>query len=415
VRLPKLGWVRCRFADEIVGKANSVTVRWNGQRWILSVQASQEINDGVHPNKTIVAGDFGVARRVTFSDGVVVPPIDVSWEEQRIAWYLHVRIANIRKDETHKFTTRYSKSHAIIVLEDLNIKRMSASAAGTMEQPGSKVAEKSGLNRAILRQGWGEIGRQLEYKESWGGGMVHYQSEAYTSQQCPSCRGVSRDNRKRQERFACVRCGFGANADEVAAHNQLQKFLSSDEGEALLASGYRASVDSLWSGRSWDSAMKQEPKGRHNVHKLSRNPRLSSQGACQRSQAMGFAAFAGHKYLSLETFKKNGDGVKTPVWFAADPTEDLDSGGAKLFVYTIGVSGKVKRIRNNGRVKIAPCDMRGAVLDDWVDARAEIVSGAAAEFGMRLLNKKYLPWKQLLDFAAMFRRRERSVFVIRPA
>jgi PPOX class probable F420-dependent enzyme len=84
-------------------------------------------------------------------------------------------------------------------------------------------------------------------------------------------------------------------------------------------------------------------------------------------------------------------------------------------VYTIGVSGKVKRIRNNGRVRVAPCNARGGVLGDWVDARAEIVTGAEAEHGMQLLNKKYVPWKQLLDFFAMFRRRERTVFAVRPA
>ena len=130
---------------------------------------------------------------------------------------------------------------------------------------------------------------------------------------------------------------------------------------------------------------------------------------------MGFAAFAGHKYLNLETFKKSGDGVKTPVWFAADPSASLDSNDAKLYVYTIGVSGKVKRIRNNPRVKIAPCDMRGRVLGEWVEARVAIVTGEEAARGMRLLNKKYFPWKQMLDFFAMFRRRERTVFAIRPA
>ena len=130
---------------------------------------------------------------------------------------------------------------------------------------------------------------------------------------------------------------------------------------------------------------------------------------------MGFAAFAGHKYLNLETFKKSGEGVKTPVWFAADPSASLDSSDAKLYVYTIGVSGKVKRIRNNPRVKIAPCDMRGRVLGEWVEARVTILTGEEAARGMRLLNKKYFPWKQMLDFFAMFRRRERTVFAIRPA
>ena len=130
---------------------------------------------------------------------------------------------------------------------------------------------------------------------------------------------------------------------------------------------------------------------------------------------MGFAAFAGHKYLNLETFKKSGEGVKTPVWFAAEPSVSLDSSEAKLYVYTIGASGKVKRIRNNPRMRIAPCDMRGRVLGERVDARAEIVTGEEAAHGMQLLNKKYYPWKQLLDFFASFRRRERTVFVIRPA
>ena len=129
---------------------------------------------------------------------------------------------------------------------------------------------------------------------------------------------------------------------------------------------------------------------------------------------MNFAAFAGKKYLNLETFKKNGDGVKTPVWFAADPSVGLDSGGAKIYTYTIGVSGKVKRVRNNPRVKIAPCDMRGNLLGDWVEARVEIISGEEAAQGMQLLNKKYFPWNQLLAVFASFSRRERIVFAIRP-
>ena len=130
---------------------------------------------------------------------------------------------------------------------------------------------------------------------------------------------------------------------------------------------------------------------------------------------MGFEAFAGHKYLNLETFKKSGEGVKTPVWFAADPASDLASDAARLYAYTIGNAGKVKRIRNNGRVRIAPCDMRGSLLGDWVDARAEIVTGADAEYGNHLLNKKYWPWKQLLNFFASFGRRGRTGFVIRSA
>jgi len=130
---------------------------------------------------------------------------------------------------------------------------------------------------------------------------------------------------------------------------------------------------------------------------------------------MGFAAFRDHKYLSLETFKKSGEGVKTPVWFAADPRTDLSGDGARLYIYTIGNTGKVKRIRNNPRVRIAPCTMRGELLGESADAIAEIVTGEEAGYGMGLLNKKYFPWKQLLGFFALFSRRERVVMTIRPA
>jgi uncharacterized protein len=130
---------------------------------------------------------------------------------------------------------------------------------------------------------------------------------------------------------------------------------------------------------------------------------------------MGFEAFREQKYLSLETFKKSGEGVKTPVWFAAEPGGDLAGNEARLYIYTIGNTGKVKRIRNNGRVKIAPCTIKGEPLGEWADAKAEIISGGEAGRAMKLLNKKYFPWKQLLGFFALFSWRERIVMVIRPA
>jgi uncharacterized protein len=125
-----------------------------------------------------------------------------------------------------------------------------------------------------------------------------------------------------------------------------------------------------------------------------------------------FAAFAGQRYLSLETFRKSGEGVRTPVWFAAD---DAAGAASILYIYTIGNTGKVKRIRNNPQVRIAPCDMRGNVTGAWVPARAEILSGDVAAHGMKLLNRKYFPWKQILGFFALFSRRERIVMAIRAA
>jgi uncharacterized protein len=123
-----------------------------------------------------------------------------------------------------------------------------------------------------------------------------------------------------------------------------------------------------------------------------------------------FAAFEGEKYLSLETFRKSGEGVRTPVWFAAEK----EDAAPVLYIYTIGETGKVKRIRNNPRVRIAPCDMRGNVTGEFMEARAEILPGVAASHATQLLNRKYFPWKQLLGFFARFSRRERVVMALRP-
>jgi PPOX class probable F420-dependent enzyme len=125
-----------------------------------------------------------------------------------------------------------------------------------------------------------------------------------------------------------------------------------------------------------------------------------------------FASLQRQKYLNLETFRKNGQGVRTPVWFAGEPEQGVPE---KLYVYSTADSGKAKRIRNNPRVRVAPCDVRGKLLGEWVDPRAEIVTGAEAEHGMKLLNKKYFPWRQILGFFSLFSRSKRVVFVIRPA
>jgi uncharacterized protein len=125
-----------------------------------------------------------------------------------------------------------------------------------------------------------------------------------------------------------------------------------------------------------------------------------------------FASLQGKKYINLETFRKNGQGVRTPVWFAGEPEQGVPE---KLYAYSTGDSGKAKRIRNNPRLRVAPCDVRGKLLGEWIDAIVTIVSGEEAEHGMKVLNKKYFPWRQLLGFFAMFSREKRVVFVIRPA
>ena len=72
------------------------------------------------------------------------------------------------------------------------------------------------------------------------------------------------------------------------------------------------------------------------------------------------APFVGQRYLNLESVKRDGTPVKTPVWFAEEE--------GVLYVYTLANAGKVKRIRRHSRVRLAPCKMRGTVIGPWVEA-----------------------------------------------
>ena len=98
---------------------------------------------------------------------------------------------------------------------------MTASAAGTIEAPGKNVRAKSGLNREILDQGWGEMRRQLAYKLGWSGGVLVAVNPRNTSRRCSACGHTSRDNRTSQANFSCVACGHAMNADVNAAKNIL--------------------------------------------------------------------------------------------------------------------------------------------------------------------------------------------------
>lgn len=116
------------------------------------------------------------------------------------------------------------------------------------------------------------------------------------------------------------------------------------------------------------------------------------------------AQFAGQKYLNLETYRKNGMPVDTPVWFA-------EKDGV-LYVYSLADAGKIKRIRNNPRVKVVPSDMRGKPRGEWVEGSAVILDERGAEFGHQLLNKKYGLLKRIGDVFSRLRKRRRVVIAI---
>ena len=106
---------------------------------------------------------------------------------------LHKKISDQRNDWLHKLTSGLATKHAVIAIEDLRVANMSASASGTVKQPGAKVRQKAGLNKAILDQGWPEFARQLAYEL----------------------------NRKTQASFVCLACGHAEHADTNAAKNIL--------------------------------------------------------------------------------------------------------------------------------------------------------------------------------------------------
>ena len=114
--------------------------------------------------------------------------------------------------------------------------------------------------------------------------------------------------------------------------------------------------------------------------------------------------FDGEKYLNLESFRKNGAGVATPVWFAEDD--------GILYVYSLADAGKVKRIRNNPRVRVMPCDMRGKPKGEWVEARARILDAAGSDRAHKLLDKKYGLMKKIGGLFSKLMKRERKTIAI---
>jgi putative transposase len=268
VFLPKLGWIRYRNSRDVLGAVRNATVSLSAGKWFVSIQTEREVAQPVPPSISAIGIDVGIARFATFSDGSFLAPLNSfkrhearlrraqramsrktkfshNWNKAKARIQrIHVRIGNARRDYLHKSTTAISQNHAMVCIEDLQVRNMSRSVAGTTETPGKNVRAKSGLNKSILDQGWFEFRRQLDYKLAWNGGYLIAVPPQNTSRTCPCCGHVSADNRQTQARFVCVECGFDENADVVGAIN-------------ILARGHRVAAcgEPAQSGRS----VKQEP------------------------------------------------------------------------------------------------------------------------------------------------------------
>lgn len=133
--------------------------------------------------------------------------------------------ANRRKDFLHKFSRRLVNENDTIVFEDLSVKNMTRSASGTIDNPGTKVAQKRGLNREILDQGWSMLVQMTIYKAEEAGRSVIKVPTPYTSQTCHECEVIDKKSRAR-EVFRCTACGYQDHADTNAAKNILRAGLA---------------------------------------------------------------------------------------------------------------------------------------------------------------------------------------------
>lgn len=245
------GPIKARFHRGIRGEVRSVTITRDGNHWYASIlyrlkkrKVSEDVADLVESD--ILGIDRGVIVPMMTSNGQVlrqaIAPSPKSGRarrglrlQQQLARQkkgsnrrakTKLRLAAFkarekrqRKDMIEKASTEVARSCRVAVMENLSVQAMTASASGTVEEPGRNVAAKAGLNRAILDKGWGMFLLRTEQKLAAKGGFVLRVPAAYTSQRCSCCGEVSDKSRVTQARFACVNCGHVMNADHNAARN----------------------------------------------------------------------------------------------------------------------------------------------------------------------------------------------------
>ena len=114
---------------------------------------------------------------------------------------------------------------------------------------------------------------------------------------------------------------------------------------------------------------------------------------------------AGEKYINVETYRKNGRGVRTPVWFVESGSGD----SSVLYVRTSDDTGKYKRIHNNPSVQIAPCDMRGSIKGEWVKGESRVASEEEKLKAFKMLEKKY---GMIYKMTRMFQSRKNYVVIV---
>ena len=273
IRLPGLGDVPVRYHRPIEGEVCTVSVVKDGPEWYVALSCKISIDDPGLSSKPIVAIDRGVVTTLVDSDGrrAYLPerirkldrridrlksrnkhrdrdlpakaPKSKKYKKNQDAIssdYRHLR--RIRRQWSHEQALYYAENYSVVIIEDLKITNMTASAKGTDEEPGHMVKQKSGLNRSILEQGWYAFQQLLSYKLQERGGMLVSVPAQYSSQTCSRCGCVDGLNRKSSE-FRCVNCGYEADADYNAAQVLLQRY-KAGQFEKIGGYGFEAVVKS---------------------------------------------------------------------------------------------------------------------------------------------------------------------------
>jgi putative transposase len=260
----KVGWLRYRNSRPALGEIRQITVSLEGGRWMVALTMKR--GEALLPCAgEIVAADRGVRDTLAMSTRQRIAPLNAykksffrlrryqravsrKMEAQKKSMGLdpkapfpkgvhpkksqrqrraearlakcHATIAHQRRDWLHKVTSTIADEAAIVILEDLRTRQMTASAKGSVENPGSNIRQKAGLNRSILDQGWYLLEQMLGYKTAWRGGEVIKVPAPYTSQKCSHCGHIDAASRK-DKAFVCTRCGHTDDADQNAAQNLL--------------------------------------------------------------------------------------------------------------------------------------------------------------------------------------------------
>jgi putative transposase len=238
--VPKAGWVRFRWSRAVPPGVKSYRVTLDrAGRWHVAFAAIP--NPIPAPNNGKAVGiDRGIAVSAALSTGEMLHAPGLTVRERKTLRRLERKLARAkrgsnrrtrvrhaiarlraretdrRKDWAEKTSTGIVRRFDVIRVEDLNIKGMTRSAKGAAGNPGRNVRQKSGLNREILRSGWGLLVRRLEEKAP---GRVEKIKPAFTSQRCSACGQVDGSSRESQAAFRCTACGFVCNADVNAARN----------------------------------------------------------------------------------------------------------------------------------------------------------------------------------------------------